>query len=419
MKTLDDELSAMIGDGGAKVPGLGVIVYKNGKAVYSFFGGRRHIAPDKPIDKDTLFRTASLSKMFTAFTIMQLVERGKIALTDDAGKYLDFALRNPNFSDTPITIEMLASHTSSLRDGNAYILPPRYSLKEFFTVGGVAYEDGAHFATESPGKFFSYCNLNYGVLGTIIERVTGERFDRYQQQNILKQLAIGGGYVPSNFSDETFDKLGTLYAKGNDCDPWLAQDDDYSARPRRDTVNLPTLEDSKIFRRYDVSGYKVGTNATIFEPQGGLRVSFRELGNCLEMLMSRGTFNGKKILSAQSVDAMLASHWHFNEKISNGETYGGVMENYGLATYKLYGTGKARPCRNFAVDLVGHSGEARGMISGLYFIPNTRDGFIFMINGRAIAIDDERSHGKYSANFIWEEGVMDSVCRNIFCNKGA
>ena len=420
-KNLDAEISAMIGDSDTKVPSLGVVVFKDGKKVYSHFDGRRHINADKPVTEDTLFRVASLSKMFTAFTIMQLVEQGKINLHDDASKYLGFELRNPNFPDEPITVEMLLDHTSSIRDGTSYLLPPQYTLKEFFATNGVAYGDGAHFASDpikAPGKFFSYCNFNYGVLGTIIECVTGERFDIYQQNHILKQLKIGGGYVVANFDEKTFSRLGTLYLKNdggkwNEFGEWHAWVDDYKVQPRKDTVRLLGVFGSKGSITYDLKNYKVGTNATIFEPQGGLRASFNDLSNALEMLMNRGEFRGEKVLSEESVEEILRSHWIFDEANPNGYTFDGVMENYGLGTYKIFGASKARLCKDFDVDLVGHSGEAYGMISGLYFIPNTRDGVIFMINGRAIPIGDKRSFGKFSAGYIWEENVMDPVCRYI------
>lgn len=422
-KILDEHFFAMIGDSGTKVPGLGVVVFEDGREVYSYFGGRRHIDPDKPVKKNTLFRSASVSKMFTIFAVMQLVEQGKINLDDDASKYLGFKLRNPHFPDMPITVKMLANHTSSLRDGKGYLLPPEYSLKEFFTPDGVAYEDGAHFAptpNKAPGKFFSYCNLNFCVLGTIVERVTGERFDHYQRENIFRPLDIGGGYVVGNFSDATFKELGTIYGKsdGKNYDEfgaWHAQIDDYKVQPRRDTVKLSSVHYGKI--SYNLNRYEIGTNATIFEPQGGLRLSFQDLSNCLEMLMNRGKFKGRQILSEQSVDTILASHWIYDEENYNGNTLGGVMENYGLATYKLGGASKARPCKDFEIDLIGHSGEAFGLTSGLYFVPGTRDGFVFMINGTAIrAGEDKRSLGKYSVGYIWEEAVMDPVCKYILAN---
>lgn len=389
---LNAELSALID---TKVAGLGVIAFKGGREVYSFFGGRRHISPDKPLTRKTLFRAASLSKMFVAFSIMQLVERGKLNLTNDASDWLGFELRNPNFPDAPITIEMLASHTSTLRDGTIYSLPPQYSLKEFFTAGG------AHFATEPPG-FFSYCNLNYGVLGTIIERVTGERFDHYQKAHVLNPLGIVGDYVVGNLDAENFSNLGTLYQRQGDS--WRATLDDYDVQPQKNFVDAQNPYAPETYALCDLSGYVVGTNATIFSPPGGLRISFDDLGKVLAMLLNRG----KKILDEKSFDEMIRPHWVFDAKNPNGLTYGGVMENYGLGTYKIDGAGRARLCKDFAIDLIGHSGEAFGLISGLYFVPNTGDGVIFMTNGATLEA------GEFSAGYLIEELVMNPVCRNFF-----
>ena len=196
--------------------------------------------------------------------------------------------------------------------------------------------------------------MNYGILGTVIERVTGERFDVYQREHVLNPLNISGGYIVGNFSDATFEKVGTLYQKKRDgkwdeSAPWAAQADNYNLKPRKDTVRLPSIHDENISVCYELSGYVVGTNATIFAPQSGLRVSFNDLSNCLEMLINRGTFNGRKILSPKSVDTILNSHWLYDEANPNGKTYGGVMENYSLGTYKLGGTSKARPCKDFEI----------------------------------------------------------------------
>ena len=103
IELLDNELENMIGDNGVKVPGLGVIVYKDGEEIYSKFLGKRIIETPKPVTRHTRFRAASVSKMFTIFSIMQLVEQGKITLDDDISNYLGFELRNPNFPQKKIT----------------------------------------------------------------------------------------------------------------------------------------------------------------------------------------------------------------------------------------------------------------------------------------------------------------------------
>ena len=96
---LGDKFSAMIGDGDLQVPGLGVIVFKNGQTVYENFFGKRELDKNLPVTKDTRLRVASISKMFTMFGIIQLVEAGKIDLDEDVSTYLGFKLRNPHFPD--------------------------------------------------------------------------------------------------------------------------------------------------------------------------------------------------------------------------------------------------------------------------------------------------------------------------------
>ena len=419
--TLDEELENMIGDNGSKVPGLGVIVFKDGQEVYSKFLGRRHINEDKPLTRDTRFRVASISKMFTIFTIMQLVDQGKIDLDADISNYLSFKLRNPNFPDISITVRMLASHTSSLRDGKIYSLPPEFSIKEFFNSKGKFFDNGIHFANrnEEIGKYFSYCNLNYGILGTIIERVTNERFDLYQKNHILKQLKTKADYLVANLSKNEFENLGTIYQKNingvwNENFDWTTQIDDYEIQPANDTVLIQNPYARDTDKIYSLENYEIGTNATIFSPAGGLRISFEELTHCLEMLMNDGNYKGSQIIRNDLLTEMKTPQWIYNEKISNGDPYG-VMFNYGLGIYKIEGNSKARLCRDHKIDLIGHSGEAYGMISGLYFIPGTKDGLIFMINGEAIDIDsDKQSQGNFSNNYIWEEIIINSICENIF-----
>ena len=86
-----------------------------------------------PMTMDSRFRMASVSKMFTVFTLMELAEAGKLSLDDDVSEYLGFRLRHPSYPDVPITLRMLASHTSGLRDGRVYSIPPSVRVQAFFT----------------------------------------------------------------------------------------------------------------------------------------------------------------------------------------------------------------------------------------------------------------------------------------------
>ena len=416
-KLLDKEYSALIGETGSKVPGLGVIAFKDGEEVYSNFLGFRDVYQQKPMTRYTKLRVASVSKMFTMFTIMQLVDEGKIDLDTDVSEYLGFRLRNPNFPDMPITVRMLASHTSTLRDGKIYSLPPQYSIEEFFKPSGKFYDDGVHFGKEDK-TYFKYCNLDYGIQGTIIERVTGERFDLYQKKHIFKQLRINADYIVGNLSTRDFDNLGTIYQKNdggtwNENGDWIAQIDNYAQKPEKDMVLVQNPYQRETDSEYSLKGYKVGTNATMFSPQGGLRISFDELSHAMEMIFNDGIYNGKQVVRADLLNELFKKQWIYNEAAENGDTYG-VMFSYGLGFYQIDGAGKARLCKDYEIDLVGHSGEAYGLISGFYFIPGTKNGVFFMTNGEAVEPDeDDRSFGKFSNGYIWEEEIMNPICKYI------
>ena len=399
---MDKIFSSLIGNSGIKVSGLGVIIYKNGVQVYEKFCGSRK--KNLPVTRDTKFRVASLSKQFTIFTIMQLVEQGKINLDDDVNKYLDFNLRNPRYPDVPISIRMLASHTSSIRDGKIYSTPPNFSLAEFFMPNGKFYEGGAHFGAEPPEKFFTYCNLNYGILGTIIEVVTGKRFDIYQRENILSQLNTQADYVVGNLPKKDFELLGTLYANEN----FKTHYDDYAEQPARDTISLQNPYAENFCETFNLRDYEVGKNATIFSPQGGLRISFEELTHAMEMILNGGKYRGRKILSEKSLAEMFKPQWIFNGH--NGDTCGGVMLSYGLGEYQIDGKTTARLCKNHEINFVGHTGIAFGLLAGMFFRADSRDAFLYIINGHCIYEDNNPlAKGKFSGNYIWEEIISDAV----------
>ena len=110
---------------------------------------------------------------------------------------------------------------------------------------------------------------------------------------------------------------------------------------------------------------------------------------------------------------MFKPHWIYNG--ANGNTYGGAILNYGLGVYFIDGNSTSRVCKDFVVNLIGHTGVAFGMLSGIFFIPQTKTGFVYMMNGTAISEDDDsRSCGKFSGNYIWEENLMETIYKFIF-----
>ncbi len=102
------------------IAGMSIIVVKKDSIVYHNYFGKRDIANNLPINDNTIYRIASISKSFVSTAIMQLVEKNQLSLNADISTILGFQVRNPNFPNDPITVEMLLTHTSSLSDNAGY-----------------------------------------------------------------------------------------------------------------------------------------------------------------------------------------------------------------------------------------------------------------------------------------------------------
>ena len=397
-RKLDAALADMIGGYGEKVPGLAVIVYRNGKEVYRNMMGNRFLSPrnknwNLPLTSESRFRVASISKIFTAAGYMKLVEEGKINLDEDVSRYLGFTLRNPSYPNRVITSRMLLSHTSSIRDYPTPYVPFKSNVKSFFTSAD-CWTRG-----KAPGSYFSYCNLNFVLLATIMEKVSGQRFDKYMTKNVLKPLDIKGSFNLRDFSSSDLQKMGTLYRKTKgESGRYYAQIDD---RP----IDLPSAS--------LLSSYRPGTNAGIFSPQGGLRISPEELAHMLQMLMNQGSYKGREVLKPATVQLMEKQVWKYDPLTPNGDIENSCIESYGLPLEYFSGNGSTRPAPNRPdFDMVGHLGEAYGFIGGLMWQPGTKNGFLFLQNG--FATDYKHNKGRYSRNYRWEENFMKTIIENVF-----
>ena len=163
--------------------GLAVVAVNDGEIVYKNYLGYKDLENKTPLGEKDIFRIASISKSFTATAIMQLVEQGKLSLDADISDLIGFKVRNPKYPETPVTVKMLLSHSSSMSDANGYS-----------TINRINPDSSATWQTAwndwEPGTKYQYCNLGYNTLGTILERVSGERFDKYIVNHILNPLGV-------------------------------------------------------------------------------------------------------------------------------------------------------------------------------------------------------------------------------------
>lgn len=171
-------------------PGCSVGVGRNGTTLYERGYGIANLDLAVAIAPATVFNAASISKQFTAMSILLLAHRGQLSLDDDVSKYI------PNWSDHghPITIRHLLSHTSGLRD--AFVLqglrPEHPENINAQIVSILARARGLNFA---PGSHFEYNNGAYRLLAAIVERVSGERFALFVRANIFKPLGMAHSYI--------------------------------------------------------------------------------------------------------------------------------------------------------------------------------------------------------------------------------
>ena len=171
-----------------KAVGVSIGIVKDGKVYYQKGYGTKKLKTVNPVDSLTNFHLASISKVFVATAIMQLVEQGKLKLDDKLLKYIIVnELKDQRFKE--VTIEQMLSHTSGFPDVNTYhwANPKNDSL----ALGNFAKKCIAtkHLLFE-PGSKFQYSNMAFEVLGHVIETVSGKNFDAYEYDNVLSNAGL-------------------------------------------------------------------------------------------------------------------------------------------------------------------------------------------------------------------------------------
>ena len=403
---LKKELTALIeveGKSPTEIPGLQMILIKNGKIVFEHAAGiaREIDGKNIPLTNDHKVRVASISKFVLTMAFMTLVEEGKVDLDADISNYLGFKLRNPNFPERIITTRQVLSHTSSIRDGAYYFMGLSENFQDFFIPGGnnersaAHFDSGNHFASEKnqgPGDYFTYSNLNFGILSGIAELVSGQRMDIFVKERLLDKLGLSSSFSVCTLHENNFANLATLYRRGdggetwNPDGPWLEQVDGNPIRCYYESERYARGEKPDLS---PLDQYNIGQNPTLFSPQGGLRASSHDLAVLMQLLLNDGKFNGEQILEKSSIDEMMKVVWKYDPSINNGHTGGeavegdsnaeGMMTAYGLSTHivDLKEWGLSDQSRL----LYGHLGSAYGLQGQFWFDPITKDGIVTFITG--------------------------------------
>jgi CubicO group peptidase (beta-lactamase class C family) len=177
-------------------PGCALGVSRNGRVVYEHGYGMANLETATPIKPGTIFHVASVSKQFTAMSIMLLAADGKLSVDDDIRKYIP---EIPSYGTT-ITIRHLLTHTSGLRDQWALLGLKRGRFEEdriteADVMDVVPRQRALNF---TPGAEYLYSNTGFTLLGVIVKRVSGKTLRDFADERIFKPL----GMTSTHFHDD-------------------------------------------------------------------------------------------------------------------------------------------------------------------------------------------------------------------------
>ena len=317
---VDGLMAGLIASG--EIPGATVLIIQNGKVALKAGYGFADIRARIPVDPDrTRFRVASISKLFTATAIMQLVEQNKIDLNADVNTYLGGFKIPPTYPE-PVTLANILTHTAGFDDRYLGIAAPLSAQLEPL---------GQYLARSMPprvlppGKMFAYSNHAFGLAGHIIESVSGQEFNAYVQANIFEKLGM---------SQSTF---GVPY-------------------PVPQEIAVP------YFKGGDEGGFtRTELDRVRFGPAGDLITTAGDMAPFMLAHLNHGTLVEQQILQPATEDNMQARHFVEVEGL-DGWAYG-FMEGH----------------RN-GIRWIGHDGSWVGFCSQLVLDPEGKSGFFVAYN---------------------------------------
>src|SRR5262245_24954036 len=301
------------------IAGAVVSVVKDGQVLFQKGYGYADVEEKKPVIPDqTLFRPGSISKLFTATAVMQLVEQGKLDLDRDINDYLDFAI--PKTYPEPVTLRQLLTHTGGFEE----------ILKNLF----VAHESDIkplrmYLVNEMPARIFppgkipSYSNYGFTLAGYIVERVSGEKFEHYIENHILKPLKM---------DHSTFDQ------------PLPAQ-----LAPQMSKGYLSASQKPRDFEWVQVS------------PAGALSTTAADMTRFMLAFLQDGAVDGVSILKPETVQQMETRQFDFHP----------MLPGLGI-TFMDYLMDPVR--------IIGHGGDTVYFHSDMILIPEAHFGYFLSYN---------------------------------------
>lgn len=340
----------------SNIPGIAAAIIRDGAVAWSKGFGLADVEGEIPMTVDSVMNVASISKTFVNAAVLQLVERGRIGLDDDVNRHLSFKVVHPKHPDTAITVRQLLTHMSSIADGPNYsdsyaCDDPAVSLKTwiegFLVEGGRYYNAEENFYAPAPGEQYHYSNVGYGLLGLLVEEVSGQPFPEYTRDNLFAPLGMNAtSWMIEDLPPDTVQAVPHLFLEEG-------------------TPRTNELLAQRGYRKMTEDGYAALCLYSFYNyPDGLVRTSVHQLARFLLAHMGDGSYEDGRILSAET----LALTWE-----AQGERNRlGEEEVQGLTW-----NGRERPGIGF---LWGHTGGDPGVVTHMFFSPEDGVGVIVFAN---------------------------------------
>lgn len=312
----------------------------------------------RPVEANDPVRIASISKLIMALTALRLMDEGKVDLSRDVSEYLGWSMRWPHRPDRPVSLARLLSHRAGLSDKAGYIIPLGTSLEAKF-ADLAAWRD----VEERERSEFDYANLGSPLVATVLEAASGERYDRLVERLVFAPLGVKACLNWIGCDADMQARAVTLYRDTGE----IARDGPEDLPP---ACTIPVAEGTPC----DLDFYVPGTNASIFSPQGGVRIGMVDLAKIGQALLA---LDHDRFLSSRAgevwIYTMIEAANHMPREQRSPDFCG-----YGLGAYGMV---DAPPCKDDLFmdgrERIGHGGEAYGLRSGLWFSFDSGQGYAY------------------------------------------
>ena len=341
------------------IAGVAACVVKDDRMVWSNTYGFADLERQIPMNLDWVQNICSISKTFATTALMQLWEQGRFQLDDDVGDYMSFPVRNPSHPDVPITFRLLLTHQSSIRDGEWYgrgyqCGDPAVSLAEwiegYLQPGGRFYDADENYQTWPPGDRWEYNNVAFGLVGYLVEQISGELFTDYCREHIFEPLDLNETSWYLADIDLSRHVVPYTYVEG-------------------DEIRSPTWGGRPLGVILEGSGSTVpvgdGHHASCAYnhpnfPDGFLRTSVRQLSRFARAYLNGGILDGQRILRERTIREM------FQPQLQGG------LGSQGLTWYTSPQVRER--------DVWGHGGSDPGINTDIRLLPEEGIAAIVFIN---------------------------------------